>query len=93
MSTGDPRDEAPPRALALRYAPDGDAAPEVTAKGRGDVARRILEVAREHDIPVREDEDLLELLAGVELGEEIPEELYQVVAELLTYLYRLNGEL
>ena len=49
-------------------------------------------LVREHGIPVREDEDLVELLSGLDLGEEIPAELYEVVAEVLSYLYRLNGE-
>jgi flagellar biosynthesis protein len=79
--------------VALRYSPDSSAAPEVTARGSGEVAKKILALAREHDIPIREDEDLLELLAGVSLGDEIPVELYQVVAELLTYLYRLNDSM
>lgn len=87
-----PRKDAPPRAVALRY--DGArAAPEVVAKGRGETAQRILALAREHDVPVRTDPDLLELLAACEVGEEIPLELYAAVAELLAYLYRVNGEL
>lgn len=82
-----------PQAVALRWAPDERAAPDVVGKGAGEVAARILELAREHGIPVREDADLLALLGGLDVGEEIPAELYEVVAQLLTYLYRLNGEL
>ncbi len=78
-------------AVALRYSPERQAAPDVVGKGSGEVAKRILELAHEHDIPVREDADLLALLSGLEVGEEIPIELYEVVAELLTYLYELNG--
>ena len=81
-----------PMAVALRHDRPSQAAPRVTAKGEGEVARRILELAARHDVPVREDRDLLELLAACDLGEEIPLELYHAVAELLAYLYRLNGE-
>jgi flagellar biosynthesis protein len=80
-------------AVALRYAPGETAAPRVVAKARGEGAERILALAREHGVPVREDRDLLELLALCELGEEIPEELYQVVAELVHCLWRLNEDL
>jgi len=81
-----------PLAVALRYQPGALAAPQVTAKGRGDVAERILKLAERHGIPVRRDEDLLQLLSLCDVGEDIPEDLYQAVAELLAYLYRLNGE-
>lgn len=80
-----------PMAVALRYQPDALLAPEVTAKGRGDVARKILELADRHGIPVRRDEDLLQLLSFCDVGQEIPEDLYAAVAELMAYLYRLNG--
>jgi flagellar biosynthesis protein len=86
-----PRDaERPPRAVALRYEP-GRGAPRVAAKGQGDLAEAILALARHHGVPVREDPDLLVLLAACDLGAEIPAELYQTVAELLAYLYRLNA--
>ncbi len=80
-------------AVALRYDRSALPAPSVVAKGKGELARRILELARENDVPVREDADLLELLAACDLGQEIPFELYHAVAELLAYLQRLNGEL
>jgi flagellar biosynthesis protein len=69
------------RAVALRY-----------ARGEGELARRIVEVAAAAGVPVRHDADLVELFAAAEVGEAIPVELYEVVARLLTYLYRLNGE-
>ena len=86
-----PRDAGRPLAVALRHERGGEAAPRVAAKGSGELALRILALAREHDVPVREDPDLLELLAACDLGEEIPGELYRAVAELLALLYRLNG--
>ena len=80
-------------AVALHHRRGGEGAPRVVARGRGESADRILALAAEHDIPVREDRDLVELLAACELGQEIPEELFGVVAEILAFLYRLNGEL
>lgn len=79
-----------PLVVALRWDPEVNTAPDVVGKGRGAVAERILELARAEGVPVREDADLLELLAGLDLGEEIPPELYEVVAELLTFLHRVN---
>ena len=81
------------RAVALRYERDAGRAPQVVARGQGQVAAEILRVARAHDVPVHEDPDLLELLAACEPREEIPEELWGAVAGLLAYLYRLNAEL
>lgn len=83
----------PRKAVALRYDGDREGAPRVVARGRGEIAERILQAAAEHGVPVREDTDLLELLAVCDLDEEIPPELYSAVAELLTYLWRLNEEL
>ena len=82
-----------PRAVALRYdrAAAPAQAPVVSAKGAGELAGRILTLARAHDVPVREDGDLLELLSACDLGAEIPSELYQAVAELLVFLQRLNA--
>ena len=83
------------RVVALRHDRErgrAAAAPSVVARGEGEVGRRILELARRHGVPVREDRDLLELLATCSLGDEIPTELFGAVAELLAYLYRLNSE-
>jgi flagellar biosynthesis protein len=91
MSTS-PTDQ-PREAVALRYDGEGGSAPELVAKGKGEIAEAILSSARANGVPVREDADLLELLSACDLGQEIPTELYAVVAELLTYLYRLNGSL
>ena len=80
----------PPMAVALHY--DGGGAPRVVAKGGGDVARRILEVAGEHGVPLHEDAALAGALARLELGEEIPRPLYQAVAEVLAFALRLSGK-
>ena len=78
--------------VALRHDRRGPHAPRVVAKGRGETANRVLELARAHGIPVREDRDLLELLAALDVGDSIPTELFAAVAEVLAYLYRLNGD-
>lgn len=80
-------------AVALRYQSNSDAAPRVTAKGQGEIAEKILALAREHHIPVVENADLLMVLSKVELMDEIPEALYGVVAEILAYVYSLNEQL
>ncbi|MDR3077157.1 MAG: EscU/YscU/HrcU family type III secretion system export apparatus switch protein [Planctomycetota bacterium] len=75
-------------AVALRYHEDREAAPRVLAKGRGRVAERIVEIARERGIPIRDDPDLVEALAKLDTGSLIPSELYPAVAEVLAFVYR-----
>ena len=79
----------PPQAVALTY--DGSGAPRVVAKGKGEVAEHILNVARDHHIPLRHDGELAELLSAVELGREIPQSLYVAVAQVLVFVYALSG--
>ncbi len=80
--------ERPSRAVALRY--DGEAPPRVVAKGEGRLAEAITALAREHGIPLREDPELVALLARLELEQAIPPELFQAVAEILAFVYRLE---
>jgi len=77
-------------AAALRYDREKDAAPRLTAKGRGSVAERIIELAREHDIPVHSDPTLVEILCKLDIKEQIPENLYRAVAEILAFVYAIN---
>ncbi len=77
-------------AAALRYAPGQDGAPRLVAKGSGAVADRILEIARRNGIPIRQDRELVGMLASLDLYQEIPPGLYQAVAEILAFLYSLN---
>lgn len=77
-------------AVALRYNEDKEAAPRVLAKGAGNVAQKILDIAKEENIPVREDPDLVEALTKLDVGSLIPTELYPAVAEVLAYVYRQN---
>lgn len=78
------------KAVALKYMPEEQAAPTVAAKGQGRIADKIVEKAREHGIPVQEDASLVEVLSKLDLNEAIPPELYQLVAELLSFLYRAD---
>ena len=77
-------------AVALKYDAATDHAPRVVAKGRGLVAEKIIALAREQGIPMREDPDLVQMLTQIDLDQEIPPTLYKVVAELLAFVYRLN---
>ena len=79
-----------PLAVALQY--DGERAPRVTAKGRDTVADRIVQLARQHGIPIQENQPLASLLAHVETGEEIPEALYLAVAQVIAFAYYLSGK-
>lgn len=76
-------------AVALEY--DGNGAPRVTAKGIGEVAEAIVALAQGHDVPTTGDRHLARLLSQLDLGEEVPESLYQVVAEVLAFAYMLRG--
>lgn len=80
------------KAVALAYKPGVDRAPKVTAKGRGRVAEKIIELARQNHLALQKDPDLVEALSWLDLNQEIPEDLYIVVAELLAFLHSVNGE-
>lgn len=80
----------PPLAIALHY--NGNGAPRVVAKGGGLIAERILETAREHNIPLQEDAALAAALARLELGREIPRELYVAVAHVLAFAWAVTGK-
>ena len=79
-----------PKAVALRYQRGKDNAPRVTAKGTGVLAEKILALAREYNVPIKKDTALIDALYLLEINQEIPEELYQVIAEILAFIYRMN---
>ena len=79
-------------AVALGYNPASHDAPKVVAKGKGLVAEQIIEKAKANDIPIQEDPSLVEVLSQLELNERIPEELYQAVAEVFSFIYRLDKQ-
>jgi flagellar biosynthesis protein len=78
------------KAVALLYDQKKSGAPIVKASGQGELAFKILAVAEEAGIPIQENPNLVEVLAQIPLENEIPVELYQAVAEILAFVYRLN---
>ena len=81
---------APPKiAATLRW--EGQGAPKVTAKGRGETAERILALAAEHKVPLHEDTALVEVLSKIDLGREIPATLFTAIAEIIAFAYSLRG--
>lgn len=78
------------KVAAIRYAPGKDTAPKIVAKGSGAVAERILEIAREHNVPLKEDHQLVEVLSRLDLYQEIPPDLYKAVAEVLAFVYKMT---
>jgi flagellar biosynthesis protein len=78
------------KAIAIRYDKEQSDAPLVVASGKGQMAEQILKVAREAGLEITQDADLTEMLAKVPVGTEIPTELYQAVAEVLAFVYRVN---
>ena len=82
--------DRPKTAVALEY--DGEGAPVVTAKGRGALAEKIIEVARQSGVMVEENPELAQALSAIEIDEEIPVELYQAVAQVISYVLRAAEE-
>jgi len=80
------------KAVALVYDAEKGQAPRVVASGKGEIARKIIETARESGIYIEENPDLVELLARIPLGREIPPELYRTVAEVLAFVYKVNEQ-
>lgn len=77
-------------AIALKY--DGTGAPAVTATGQGSTAEEIIQIARDNGVPLYEHPELVAILAKLDLGEEIPETLYRVIAEILAFAFHLQGK-
>ncbi len=78
-------------AVALHW--DGESAPRVTAKGRGELAERILALARKHNVPIDQEPALIEVLAEVELGTQIPDKLFVAIAQVIAFAYMVRGQL
>lgn len=78
------------KAVAILYDSQQSSSPKVVASGQGEVAKRIIETAREAGVHIQEDANLVELLSKIDLGDEIPAELYQTVAEVLSFVYQVN---
>lgn len=80
----------PSQAVALRY--DGTGAPRVIASGEDQIAAEILRIAREHNIPLYENPELAAILSRLDLGDEVPDILYRVIAEILAFAFHLQGK-
>lgn len=80
----------PRQAIALKY--DGSHSPTLTAKGDEELAEAILQIARDYEVPIYENAELVKLLARMELGESIPQELYRTIAEIIAFAWNLKGK-
>ncbi|WP_169754498.1 FlhB-like flagellar biosynthesis protein [Campylobacter curvus] len=80
------------KAVALGYNREKNSAPKVLATGSGEIANKIISLAREHEIPIKEDPDLIEILSKVEIDQEIPPNLYKAIAEIFSFLYKVTNK-
>jgi len=80
------------KAIALRYDLDKENAPKIVAKGKGLIAERIIKIAEENELPIKKDEDLVELLTKIDIDQEIPNNLYKAVAEIFSFIYNVTNE-
>ncbi len=80
------------KAVALKYDKQKQNAPKVTAKGEGETANNIIKLAKENDIPIQEDKELVEMLSKIELDKEIPPNLYKAVAEVFSFIYKYSSK-
>lgn len=80
------------KAVALHYTETIDNAPKVIASGKGMLAEKIIEVARQNNIPIKDDPLLAELLVKVEIEREIPPELYETIAQIFAFIYKLDSQ-
>ena len=80
------------KAIALRYNTEKENAPKVVAKGKGLIAQRIIKIAEENELPIKKDEDLVELLTQIEIDKEIPANLYKAVAEVFSFIYNVTNK-
>jgi len=80
------------KAVALKYEQSLDNAPKITAKGRGETAKNIIKIAKDNQIPIKKDEDLVELLSQIDIDKEIPTAMYKAVAEIFAFIYGLSNQ-
>lgn len=77
------------KAVALKYDIEKDKAPKLTAKGQGETAKNIIKIAKQNDIPIKKDEDLIELLSKIDIEKEIPPSMFKAVAEIFSFIYEM----
>ncbi|MGM0518710.1 MAG: EscU/YscU/HrcU family type III secretion system export apparatus switch protein [Campylobacterota bacterium] len=80
------------KAAALKYDMEVNSAPKVTAKGKNETANNIIKIAKENNIPIKKDEDLVELLSQLEIDKEIPASMYKAVAEIFSFIYEMTNK-
>jgi len=80
------------KAVALTYNKAKDNAPKITASGKGEAANNIIKIARDNNIPIKKDEDLVELLSKIDIDKEIPGSMYKAVAEIFAFIYDLANK-
>lgn len=80
------------KAVALKYDDETNQAPIVTASGKRETANNIIKIATQNDIPIKKDEDLVNMLSQIELNQEIPIELYKTVSEIFSFIYGITKE-
>jgi len=90
IDTGTSEPQTSHQAVALTY--DGCHAPFVSATGNSEIAEEILRIAKEHEIPIYENPELVDVLSRLELGDEIPELLYRTIAEIISFVYLLKDK-
>ena len=80
------------KAVALGYNKEKNSAPKILATGKGESAAKMISLAKEHGVPIKEDEDLVELLSKLDLGDEIPPSMYKAVAEVFAFIYQMANK-
>ena len=80
------------KAVALQYDKNANNAPKITAKGKGETANNIIKIATDNKIPIKKDEDLVELLSKIDIDKEIPTSMYKAVAEIFAFIYELSNK-
>ena len=80
------------KAIALKYDMEKDSAPKLVAKGKGETATNIIKIAKDNNIPIKKDEDLVELLSQIDIDKEIPGSMYKAVAEIFSFIYDLSNK-
>ena len=78
------------KAVALQYDKEKNQAPVVGAKGEGKTAQKIIQIAKENGVPLKKDEDLVELLSKIELNKEVPPQMYKAIAEVFSFIYSIT---
>jgi len=79
------------KAVALEYEMETDNAPKIVAKGKGEIANNIIKIAQDNEIPIKKDEDLIELLSAIDIDKEIPPSMYKAVSEIFAFIYDLTA--